>query len=79
MKVSQVIKNLQEFMDKYGDCECFHMVGDNVHDYHLDYDSTDGETLCLYLTWEGLFCSKEHIDKYEYPDNEYELVCILNA
>lgn len=79
MKVSEVIKDLQDFMEEYGDCECWHMVGDDARDYKLDYDRVDGYTGALYFTCEGLFLPEEYINYRGYKDDEYELVCIMNA
>ena len=37
MKISEMIKNLQEFMAKHGDIECYYAVDDEGNAYHPVY------------------------------------------
>ena len=37
MKVSEMIKNLQEFMEVHGDLECYYAIDDEGNTYHPVY------------------------------------------
>lgn len=74
MKVSEMIKNLEEFIENYGDLECYYAVDDEGNDYCPVYF----EPSCLYKTMEGEFGNTEDIETYGYEDDEYEPVCIVN-
>lgn len=74
MKVSEMIKNLQEFIENYGDFECYYAVDDEGN----NYNSVHFEPSCLYKTMEGTFDTCEDIEECGYEDDEYEPVCIVN-
>lgn len=75
MKVSEMIKNLQEFMDQYGDVECYYASDEEGNFYGP----------VLYKP-SPIFVSKETGDTFAYdPEdfNEEELsdlltVCVVN-
>jgi hypothetical protein len=74
MKVSEMIKNLVEFITNYGDLECYYAVDDEGNDCHPVYF----EPNCLYKTMEGTFENIEYIETHGYEDDECEPVCIVN-
>ena len=74
MKVSEMIKNLVEFVAEYGDLECFFATDDEGN----NYGKVMFAPTCLYATVDGEIVTHEDIEEYEYEDDEYEPVCIVN-
>lgn len=74
MKVSEMIKNLQEYIENYGDDECWYAVDDEGN----DYGKVHFEPSCSYLTMEGLIISIADFEECGYEDDEVEPVCIIN-
>lgn len=78
MKVSEMIKNLQEFMEENGDIDCYYAVDDEGNDYKPVYYSP---TLMLENSYGDLY-QVEAIDEDESLDEEeraeFKKVCIVN-
>lgn len=74
MKVSKMIENLKEFIDNYGDLECWYAIDDEGNEYNEIYF----EPSCLYATIDGEILTCEDIEENEYEDDEYKPVCIVN-
>ena len=74
MKVSEMIKNLVEFVAEYGDLECFFATDDEGNNY--------GKVMFvptrLYLTIDNEIVQHEDIVEYEYEEGDYEPICIVN-
>ena len=69
MKVSEMIKNLQDFMRKHGDIECWYAVDDEGNGYSPIYYTpslfyTDGSG----VVYQPLDCERD----------EFEKICIVN-
>ena len=77
MKISEMIKNLQEFMEEHGDIECWYTTDDEGNEYHkiyyypsLYYLNSDNE---VYPSLEDL-----EIDEEEMEDEGVKPICIVN-
>jgi hypothetical protein len=74
MKVSQMIKNLQEFMKKHGDLDCWYATDDEGNEYHEVYFTPSYR----YATVDGEMVSYEDIIEFEYEEGSYKPVCVVN-
>ena len=81
MKVSEMIKNLQEFMEENGDIDCYYAVDDEGNGYKEVYY----EPTLMYVDEDGGAYSIESIDedrKDGYLTDEefaeFKKVCIVN-
>lgn len=69
-KISELIKNLIEFKDSFGDLECWYASDDEGNDYHpLTYTPT----LC-YLDEEGEITDADEIE----DDSNIVQICLIN-
>lgn len=75
MKISKMIKNLQEFMDKHGDLECWYATDDEgnghykvYYDPSLYYVDSDGE----------VYINEEDLEYYELTTEDVTPICIVN-
>lgn len=74
MKISKMIKNLQEFMAQHGDLECWYSEDDEGNAYHP-----------IYFAPSEYYADKDG-EVYQYEDLEYsglhmedvEPICIVN-
>ena len=74
MKISEMIKNLVEFVAEYGDLECFFATDDEGNNYgKVMFAPTR-----MHTTIDGEIVTHEDIVEYEYEDGEYEPICIVN-
>lgn len=75
MKVSEMIKNLQTFMEEYGDLECWYAEDDEGNNCHPIYFSPS----CYYANKYGNAYAWDDI-KDEDPEDimDLEPVCIVN-
>ena len=75
MKVSDMINNLQFFIEEYGDLECWYAVDDEGNDYKPVYFSPS----CYYANKYGNVYQWDEI-KDEDPEDimDLEQVCIVN-
>lgn len=74
MKISEMIKGLQEFMAEHGDLECWYSVDDEGNAYHQ---------VCFapskyYVNADYEVCQLEDIEYYEEDIEDYEPICIVN-
>lgn len=74
MKVSEMIKNLQEFMAEHGDLECRYSEDDEGNAYHRVY-STPSK---YYVNEDYEVRQLEDIEYYEEDVEDYEPICIVN-
>jgi hypothetical protein len=78
MKVSGMIKNLQDFMEENGDIDCYYAVDDEGNDYKEVYYKP---TLMLENSYGDLYSVKE-IEEDDSLDEderaEFKKVCIVN-
>lgn len=76
MKISEMIKNLQVFMDEYGDIDCWYAVDDEGNEYHeVYYDPT------LYgINIYGEIYSWGEIKERDLDDidNDIIKICVIN-
>lgn len=78
MKVSEMIKNLQDFMEENGDIDCYYAVDDEGNEYkEVHYKPT----LMLENSYGDLYSVKK-IEEDESLDDEeraeFRKVCIMN-
>ena len=75
MKISEMIKNLQEFMEECGDLDCWYATDDEGNEYHeVFYEPT-------------LFCRHKHDGEIigiedagwcEWEPEDYTEICVVN-
>lgn len=79
MKISEMIKNLQEFMEEHGDLDCWYATDDEGNEYHEVYFdpsfryvvNEDGD---MYREEE----LEEYLEYYELTKEDVTPVCIVN-
>ena len=74
MKISQMIKNLQEFKKKHGDLDCWYAVDDEGNDYHEVYWSP---SLC-YLGNDEVYSNIEDVYDCDLEPEDVQEICIVN-
>lgn len=74
MKVSEMIKNLQEFMAKHGDLDCWYAVDDEGNAYHEVYFKPSK----YYSNEEYGVMQEEDLECYELHMGDVEPICIIN-
>ena len=78
MKISEMIKNLQKFMEKYGDLDCWYATDDEGNEYHEVYYDLSFR----YVNEDGDMYSEEDIEEYledyELTKEDVTPVCIVN-
>lgn len=76
MRVSEMIKNLQEFEAKHGDVECYYAVDDEGNAYHPVYFKPSK----YYVDEDGEVYQLEEIapDEESVDVEDYEPICIVN-
>ena len=73
MKLSEMIENLQKFMDEHGDIDCWWSVDDEGEYKEVIYEPT-----FMYKNEYGdVYCQKD-IDDGEVDINDVEKICIIN-
>jgi hypothetical protein len=75
MKISEMIKNLQEFKKKYGDLECWYVTDDEGNEYHeVYYDPS-----FRYVDDEGtVYNDKEDLEECEVDIEDVKPICLVN-
>lgn len=75
MKVSEMIKNLEEFKSKYGDLDCWYATDDEGNGYgEVYYDpnmywvDADGE----------VYSNTEDLEEYDLTEEDVTPICIVN-
>ena len=75
MKVSKMIKNLQEFMARHGDLECYYAIDDEGNAYHPVYYNPS----MYYLDEYGdVYIPYDWDDTDEEDREDWTPVCIVN-
>lgn len=75
MKISEMIKNLQEFMDEHGDLDCFYAIDDEGNGYgKVHYEPS------LYYTaeWFDTLYTDEDLGWMETDPDDCTAVCVIN-
>lgn len=74
MKISEMIKNLQEFMEAHGDLECYYAVDDEGNGYsEIRYTPSK-----YYVNEDGDVMQLEDLEEYELHIEDVEPICIVN-
>lgn len=74
MKVSEMIKNLQEFMAENGDIECYYAIDDEGNGYQkVNYTPSK-----YYVDEDGNVMQLEDLEYYELHIEDVEPICIVN-
>ena len=71
MKISEMIKNLEEFKAEYGDLDCWYATDDEGNDYHKVYYSP---SLCYVDSDDDIYTS---IDD-DIDEEDLRKICIVN-
>ncbi len=74
MKISEMIKNLQEFMAENGDLECWYAVDDEGNEYQAIHYTPSKYYINEYDEVRQL----EDIEYDEEDVEDYEPICIVN-
>ena len=75
MKISEMIKNLQEFMKKHGDLKCWYAADDEGNDYHECYYDPS----LYYVDDEGkVYGSTEDVEYCDLSLSDVKPICIVN-
>lgn len=75
MKVSEMIKNLEEFKSKYGDLDCWYVTDDEGNGYGEVYYNpsmywvdADGE----------VYSNTKDLEEYDLTEEDVTPICIIN-
>lgn len=75
MKVSEMIKNLQEFMDEHGDLDCYYAVDDEGNDFKpVYYDPS----LCYTSEDSEYVYTLEDLEWFPDDPENYTAICVVN-
>lgn len=74
MKISEMIKGLQEFMADHGDLECYYAVDDEGNAYHPVYYTPSK----YYVDEDGDVMQVEDLEYYELHMEDVKPICIVN-
>ena len=75
MKISQMIKNLQEFMKEHGDLDCWYAVDDEGNDYHECYYDPSK----YYVDNDGnVYSTMDDVEYAELTAEDVDPICIVN-
>ena len=74
MKISEMIKNLQKFMEEHGDLECWYAKDDEGNGYQEIYFKPS----FMYANEDGEMYRKEELEEYELIEEDVTPVCIVN-
>lgn len=74
MKISEMIKGLQEFMSDHGDLECYYAIDDEGNAYRPVYYTPSK----YYVGEDGEVKQLEDIIYDEEDVEDYEPICIVN-
>lgn len=75
MKLSEMIKNLQEFMNEYGDMECYYAIDDEGNDYR---PITYKPSLYCIFKYNGEIHDIEDTGWMEMDSEDYDEICVVN-
>ena len=74
MKISEMIKNLQEFMDENGDLDCCYFVDDEGN----GFEKVHYEPSLRYVNEDNIVYTLEDLEYMEESPSEYTAVCAVN-
>lgn len=75
MKISEMIKNLQEFMEECGDLDCWYAIDDEGNAYHpVSYHPS----LYCVSNYDGEVCTVEDAGWMEWEPKDYTEICVVN-
>lgn len=75
MKISEMIKNLQEFMAEHGDLDCWYAEDDEGNGYHKVYYKPSK----YYIDEHGIVYTDDDFDEADADDLDWLTpVCIVN-
>lgn len=74
MKVSEMIKNLQEFMEENGDLDCYYAVDDEGNEYNEIYYNPSK----YYINEDGNVMQLEDLEEEELRIEDVKPICIVN-
>lgn len=74
MKISEMIKNLQEFMAENGDLECWYATDDEGNGYsEIHYTPSK-----YYVDEDDNVMQREDLEEYELHIEDVKPICIVN-
>lgn len=75
MKISEMIANLEEFKEKYGDLDCWYATDDEGNEYHEVYFDPSFR----YVDSEGtVYTDEEDLEECEVYMEDVTPICIVN-
>lgn len=75
MKISQMIENLQEFMEEHGDLDCWYAVDDEGNDYHEVYYSPN----LYYVDRENnVYSTMDDVEYCDLTASDVQEICLVN-
>lgn len=74
MKISEMIKGLQEFMKDHGDLECWYAVDDEGNGYQAVHYTPSK----YYVSEDGDVMQVEDLEYYELHMEDVKPICIIN-
>lgn len=75
MKISEMIKHLQEFAFEHGDVDCYYATDDEGNDYHEVHYSP---SLMYVNEYEDVFSQADYDEADEDDREDLTPVCIVN-
>lgn len=75
MKISEMIKNLQEFMEEHGDLNCWYAKDDEGNGYQEVYYSP---SLCYVNEYDDVFQQADYDEADEEDKEDLMPICIVN-
>lgn len=75
MKISKMIKNLQEFMAEHGDIDCYYAVDDEGNGYNAVYYNP---TLMYINEYDDVFGQADYDEADEEDRESLMPICIVN-
>lgn len=75
MKISEMIKNLQNFMEEHGDLECWYASDDEGNAYHKVY--YEPSLMCA-SKYDGEVMTLEDAGWIELYPEDYNEICVVN-
>lgn len=76
MKVSEMIKNLQEFMEVHGDLECYYAIDDEGNAYHPVY--YDPSMYYLDEYGDNIYHQEDWDETDEEDRENWTHICVVN-
>lgn len=75
MKISEMIKNLQSFMEEHGDLDCWYAIDDEGNGYQeIQYEPS----LYCVANYNGEVYTMEDVGWMELEHDDYKEICVVN-